>query len=329
MSRPAQLEQQIERVKQIQAELMDDDTAPVQPEVPTPEAPQEPVTPQPVVQEPATVSKEEYDRLEQRYRTLQGMHKADVSSLRGELNAATAAIRELENRAAAAERAAQTPTPPTKYVTEEDEEEYGDTLEMVRRASREEAEKVFRQSEQAYLARIAELEAEVGHVRNTVVPAVQDMSRAQVEQAKADFWSAINRDVPNWRTINDNQDFKDWLLSEDQLTGTTRQHFLAQAQQELNAPRVIRFFKEWERTAAGGQTPAPVKPQGELEKYVAPGNSRSTGPVDQTKKQWTRTEISQFYQDTMMGKYNSRPEEKKRIEADIFAAQREGRVSQS
>lgn len=329
MSRPAQLEQQIERVKQIQAEMLDEGKPLDTPEPPTPVAPEESPPVQPVVQEPATISKEEYDRLEQRYRTLQGMHKADVTSLRGELNAATNAIRELENRALAAEKAAKSSSPPVTYVTAEDEEEYGETLDMVRRASREEAEKIFRKSEEAYLSRIAELEAEVSNVRNTVVPAVQDMTRNQVEQARADFWSAINRDVPNWRTINDNQAFKDWLLSEDPLTGSTRQYFLAQAQQDLNATRVIKFFKEWERTAAGGQTPAPTKSKDELEQFVAPGTSRSTGPVEQTKKQWTTADISQFYQDAMMGKYNSRPEEKKRIEADIFAAQREGRVNRS
>lgn len=329
MSRPAQLEQQIERVKQIQAEMLEEGNAPVEPDAPSPQEPQEPVAPQPVVQEPATIAKEEYDRLEQRYRTLQGMHNAEGARYRAELNAANNTIRELETRITAAEKAAQTASQPATYVTAEDEEEYGETLEMVRRASREEAEKVFRKSEEAYLSRIAELEAEVGHVRNTVVPAVQDMTRNQVEQARADFWSVINRDVPNWRTINDNQAFKDWLLSEDPLTGTTRQQFLAQAQQDLNATRVIKFFKEWERTAAGGQTPAPVKPQGNLEQYVAPGTSRSTAPVDQSKKQWTRTEISQFYQDAMMGKYNANPEKKKQMEADIFAAQREGRVSQS
>lgn len=324
MSRPAQLEQQIERVKQLQAEMAEPtepQTAPVEPQEPT-----EHVAPEPVAQVPVTVSKEEYDRLEQKYRTLQGMHNADAARFRSELTAANNAYYDLERRLAEIEKAKST-TEPVKYVTEEDEEEYGETLEMMRRAAKEEAEKIFRKSEDAYLARIAQLENEVIRVNSTVVPMVNDLSRSQAEQAKADFWTAINTQVPNWQSINDSRAFKDWLLSEDPLTGATRQQFLSQAQSELNASRVIKFFKEWERTAAGGPTPAPRKPQDELQQYVAPGTSRSTAPVDQTKKQWTREEISQFYQDSMMGKYSNRPEEKKRIEKDIFAAQAEGRVS--
>lgn len=327
MSRPAQLEQQIERVKQLQAEMIEDNepSTPTEPVVGT--MPPEPVAPQLVVVEPATISKEEYDRLEQRYRTLQGMHKADVGHLRGELAATGATIQNLEQRIAEAEKASKPQAAPTKYVTAEDEEEYGDTLEMVRRAAREEAEEILAKREEGYLVRIAELETQVGHVRNTVVPVVEDISRSQAEQVKTDFWGAIETQVPNWQAINDNPAFKAWLVAEDQITGSTRQQFLAQAQREYNASRVIKFFKEWERTAAGGQTPAPRNnPQSELEQFVAPGTSRSTPPVDKTKKQWTKEAISKFYQDSVVGKYASKPDERKRIEKDLFDAQSEGRI---
>lgn len=321
MSRPAQLEQQIARVKELQAEMLEQTETPVEEEKPTDAPPVEPV-----VQGPVTISKEEYDRLEQKYRTLQGMHNADTTRLRTELSAATNAIYNLEQRIAEAERV-KTSSEPAKYVTAQDEEEYGETLEMVRRASREEAENIFRKSEDAYLNRIANLEAEITRMRTTVEPVVQDLSTSQANQAIADFWNSISTNVPNWRTVNDNQEFKAWLLEEDAITGATRQQFLAQAQSELNAARVVRIFKEWERTAAGGQTPAPRNDQTQLEKFVAPGNSRSAPPGDKPKKQWTREEIATFYKDSMLGKYNHRPDQKKKIEDDIFAAQAEGRIS--
>jgi len=327
MSRPAQLEEQVALVKKIQEEMANPQPPVIDPQPQDPGTPQNDPPPASVSQEPATVTKEEYDRLEQRYRTLQGMHRADVTHLREQLSATTATIQTLEARIAVAEKAPSTQTAPTKYVTAEDEEEYGDTLEMVRRAAREEAEKTLATREDGYLARIAELENQLNHVRNNVEPVVMDITRSQAEQVKAEFWGTIDTQVPNWRSINDTPAFKAWLLAEDPLTGSTRQQFLAQAQSEYNAPRVVKFFKEWERTAAGGQTPAP-KPnsQNELEKYVAPGSSRATTPTDQKKKQWTRAEISQFYQDSMMGKYANKPEEKKRIQDDIFAAQGEGRI---
>ena len=185
MSRPAQLEQQIERVKQLQAEIAEPTEQ--QAVVTEPKEPTENVTTEPVAQVPATISKEEYDRLEQKYRTLQGMHNADINRFRDQLTAANNAYYNLEQRLAEVERAAHVPAEPTKYVTAEDEEEYGETLELMRRAAKEEAENIFRSREEAYLARIAQLEDDVDRVNNTVVPTVQDLSRMRIEQAEGNF----------------------------------------------------------------------------------------------------------------------------------------------
>jgi hypothetical protein len=335
MSRPAQLEQQIERMKELQAEMLGGDNQ-GKPPVTPPAAPDTPVTPpaEPVVapvsdEPPATVSKDEYNKLEQRYRTLQGMHTADVNRLRNELQGATAAIESLEDRVIAAEKqASKASAAPAKYVTAEDEKEYGDTLEMVRRAAREEVEADAAKREERYLALITELQEQLGHVQNKVVPTVESLTRAQADQGKAEFWGAINTQVPDWKAINDNQGFKDWLLSEDPITGATRQQFLSQARQEYNAPKVIRFFQEWKRLSAGGQTPAPKNPQADLERLVAPGASKGTGPVtSQDKKQWTSADVSQFYKDVATGKYADKLDERKKIEADIFLAQKEGRYT--
>lgn len=323
MSRPAQLEQQLERVKQIQEEMKNqneptDDNNPEPPQEPTP-PPQNPEPPAQVIQEPATINKEEYDRLEQRYRTLQGMHKADTTELRAQLNAAMASLENLK-----AEVAAKQHTPlegPTKYVTDDDIEDYGDTLEMVRRAAREEAEAVAYKREQALVNRIAQLEEEAGHVRKNVMPAVENMAYSQAEQERNNFWNAINTQVPDWEKINKTQGFIDWLQSEDPLTGMPRQHFLSQAQANYDALRVVKFFNEWKRMAAGGQTPAPTNNQANLQQYVAPGSSRTAPPMEPKKKEWTGEEIGKFYQDALMGKYRDKPEEKKRIEAEIFAYQ--------
>lgn len=332
MSRPAQLEQQIERVKELQAEMLEGEKPVVTAPVTSEEKPTEPVTQLTVIESPATIAKDEYDKLEQRYRTLQGMHNADTNRFRGELQSATQAIQDLEDRLVAQERATKTASyTPAKYVTKEDEDEYGETLEMVRRAAREEAENFTGKREEAYLERIANLEAQVGHVRNTVVPTVENLTKAQQEQVKAEFWGSINTQVPDWRAINDNADFKAWLLAEDPITGSTRQQFLSQARNEYNAPRVAKFFQEWKRTAAGGQTPAPNKTaQTDLEKLVAPGASKGTGPSGVTeKKQWTNADVTQFYADVTKGRYAGKDDERKRVQDDIFASQREGRFTYS
>lgn len=326
MSRPAQLQQQIDHVKQLQAELLNPTppTPPVDEPVP-PQEPTEPVVPAVVASPPATTSKEEFDRLEQKYRTLQGMHNADIVRNREQMAQLTATIQNLESRLAA-QTAPPTPSAPTKYVTAEDESEYGDTLEMVRRAAREEAESVAHKREDAYVKRIADLEAKLSQVQ-TVMPIVEDMQHRDVERIKSQFWDTVNSQVPNWRTINDNQAFKDWLVAEDPVTGATRQQFLAEARANYIPSRVVTIFKEWERSQAGGPTPAPSS-QTDLQKYVAPGSSRTTAPPDgNNKRKWTKADISQFYSDVLNGKYAGKAEEKNKIEADIYAAQRENRIS--
>lgn len=327
MSRPAQLEQQMNRVKEIQAEMLDGEKPPVITDDATP--PQEPVTQTNVAEPPVTISKDEFDKLEQRYRTLQGMHAADGQRSRSEVASLQAALQDLEDRLVSAEKTNKpVALTPSRYVTEEDEKEYGETLEMVRRAAKEEAEAIAYKREAEYLERMANLERTLGHVQNTVVPTVESLTRGQQEQVKADFWGAIDIQVPDWRAINEDAAFKSWLLAEDPVTGATRQQFLSQARSEYNAARVIKFFQEWKRSQAGGQTPAPNSAQNELAKLIAPGTSKGTGPTTQKeKKQWTRDDISAFYKDVQLGKYAGRLDERKKIEADIFLAQEEKRIT--
>lgn len=331
MSRPAQLEQQIAHVAELQAKMLEGENQNVElNEDGTPKIvePSEPVNEPVVVEPPATINKEDYDKLEQRYRTLQGMHNAETSRLRAEMKDALLALNDLENKLVEVQNANKPAPAQVKYVTAEDEVEYGDTLEMVRRAAREEAENLAAKREEILLQRMAELEGQVGYVRNTVVPTVEHMTRAQQDQMKAEFWSTIDTQVPNWREINDKQEFKDWLTTTDPLLGANKQHFLRQAQEQLDASRVVGFFKEWERISAGGQTPAPKNTnQAMLEQMVTPGASKGATVVQSTPKTWTRAEITDFYKDVQLGKYSDKLEQRKKIEADIFLAQREGRIS--
>lgn len=332
MSRPAQLEQQIERVKELQAEMLEGDkpvdpNATVDPVTPPVELPTDPVTPV-VVESPVTISKEEYNRLEQRHRTLQGMYNADTARLRGELTNVTTALQNVEDRLIAAEKVTKAPSAPVKYITEKDEEEYGDTLDMVRRAAREEAEAITTAREQKYLERIAQLEQQTGHINNTVVPTIEGITKAQREQVKNDFWAALRQQIPDLDAINDSAEFKAWLLAEDPTTGGNKQYFLDQAAKQYDVPRVIKFFEEWKRTQAGGPTPAPKNnAQAELEKLVAPGASKAGNQAAPAKKQWTGSEIGKFYADIRNGLYADKLEERKKLENDLFLAQKEGRVS--
>jgi hypothetical protein len=66
----------------------------------------------------------------------------------------------------------------------------------------------------------------------------------------------------------------------------------------------------------------------ELERQVAPGKGRSTGaPTGTNAKTYTPDDIKTFFNDVRQGKYKGREAERDRIERDIFAAQRENRIT--
>lgn len=200
----------------------------------------------------------------------------------------------------------------------------------MRRAAREEADNTYAPALNKAEQRIAELEAKLGTLQ-TVVPQVQNIAQTQEDSAKAAFWAAINGSMPNWRTINDNEEFKAWLLDIDPITGYTKDAFLKEAQRNWDSNKVVYIFKEWERLAAGSAPPTQkpnTKANSELELQVSPGPSRGVStPGGTQSKTWTRAEVAQFFRDVTAGTYKGREQERAKIEADIFSAQRENRIT--
>ena len=183
---------------------------------------------------------------------------------------------------------------------------------------------------------MAELEKTLSNLatslNSNVLPTVQNVARQQTQSATDNFWAELNRRVPNWQQINNDQDFQNWLLQLDPLTGQTRQTFLEAAQKALDVNRVVAFFDAFApQTGQDAKTNGqPSRSASELEKQVAPGRSRGTSnAVDNNPKTYSPEEIRAFYNDVRAGKYKGREKERGRIEHDIFAAQREGRIVQT
>ena len=209
-----------------------------------------------------------------------------------------------------------------RLVTDQDVQEYGESIDMMRKVTREELGAVAQ--------RIATLEATLRQMQVNVVPQVQAVAQRQQMSAEQAFWADLSTNVPNFRQINDNADFQSWLLEFDPMTGVTRQTFLDDAQRALDSRRVVSFFRAWlESTgqAAVAQSTVPAA-SSELEKQVSPGRSRSTGTPAASKqgKVYTPQDIQKFFNDVRQGKYKGREQDRDRIERDIFAAQRENRI---
>ena len=270
-------------------------------------------------------SKKDEESLIQKYRTLQGMYNAEVPRLHAQNRELTNRVQQMEQLLAtitSQPNAASTDATPTKLLTDKDVEEYGESLDVMRRAAREEISSAD--------ARIAQLERTIMQLQGNLVPQVNSLTQRQAVSAEQQFWSDLNDAVPNWSSINDNQDFQSWLLEVDPLSGISRQTILEDAQRNLEVHRVSNFFKSWldlSGQANVAQNTRRNTTANELEKQVTPGRSRSTGnPASTQAKSYTRDDINGFFRDVRDGKYKGKEAERDRIERDIFAAQRENRI---
>ena len=255
------------------------------------------------------------DNWQQKYKSLQGMYNADVPRLSSENRNLTSRVTQLEQLLSTMEKpTVKESVQAEKLITPEDEKEYGDSINIMRKAAREE---------------IAQLKQQIQQLQD-VVPKVQQVQTQQKKSSEQNFWNTIANEVPNWQDINKNEAFQAWLLEVDPLTGISRQTYLEDAQNNLDANRVVNFFKTWEGefgVAKSAQTDRKAQ-QSQLQKQVSPGKSRNNGTkaAGQTKT-YTNADIKEFFSDVRKGKYKGRDDERGRIERDIFAAQQEGRIT--
>jgi hypothetical protein len=273
--------------------------------------------------------KKEVDDFEQKYKTLQGMYNNEVPKLRQHNHELEGRLAQLESLLAGIDSTAPAPShievKTGSVVTEDDIKEYGESIDVMRRVSQEEIQPI--------MAKLRSIESSLNKINLEVVPKVDRVHSNQAQSATQRFWDAVEAAVPNWREINVNDDFATWLFMPDPMTGNIRQDLLDDAQSKGDANRVIHIFRTWlgetgyesgtseTRTARKGQS-------SELENQVAPGKGRSGGqPKGEAEgSTWSRAEIAAFFKDVAKGKFKGRDEDRKKIEADIFDAQNNGRV---
>jgi hypothetical protein len=270
-------------------------------------------------------SKASEETVLQKYKTLQGMYNAEVPRLHSQNKELNQRVQQMEQLLASisAQQAAapKAPEKVEKLVSDKEVEEYGESIDVMRKVTREELGSVAQ--------RIAQLESMISQLQTSVVPQVQAVAQKQAVSAEQMFWADLTKAVPNWREINDNQEFHSWLLETDPLTGISRQTYLEDAQRMMDAGRVSNFFRAWLEDT-GQANVAQTKGRAassELEKQVTPGRTKSSGsPQSNKAKMYTPQDIQKFFSDVRQGKYKGREQERDRLERDIFAAQRENRI---
>lgn len=332
MALPAQVRKQSEAINKLYEDLTQDDGQQGQ----EAEAPGQPLGPDSTAraadsaegQAPAPQGTEQPEgdktekTLEQKYRTLQGMYNAEVPRLHAEKRELTNRVQQLEQLIASMNaQPAKPQVPAQKLITDQDIEDYGDSIEVMR--------KVFREEMTSKDAEISELRQLVRQMQGTVVPQVHQLSQNYAVSNEQRFWADLQTTVPDWQDINADKGFQAWLLEVDPLTGIPRQTYLDDAQRSMDARRVANFFTAWKGLTGvpDARTPPEAQAASELERQIAPGKGRSGGAKPQGEpKTYTTSDIRKFFSDVQKGKYKGKEAERDRVERDIFAAQREGRI---
>lgn len=200
-----------------------------------------------------------------------------------------------------------------KFVTDEEEAEYGkDLITLIDKKAAERAEPLRRQLE--------EVQKKLASV---------DTDRVMTKQER--FYQQLDNRVSNWREINTNPEFLNWLAQVDPYSGQPRADMIKYSHSQMDAARTAAFFegflRETNATVAPQPTSQPVADKPSLEQFAAPGRAKSAAPQSPADKPiFTRADIAKFYTDVHSGKYRSNPKERESFEKKIFEAQAEGRI---
>jgi hypothetical protein len=146
---------------------------------------------------------------------------------------------------------------------------------------------------------------------HAVAPHLQNLEQRLARESRHRLDAQVAAAVPNFREIDQNPYWHRYLLEFDPLSGVVRQKLLNDAVASGDANRVIAFFRGFQQEA--GQT-------------ASSPSHRSRNTAAPSKPIYTRDQIGRLYEAHRKGAYAGREAEWNRIENDIFAAQREGRV---
>jgi len=254
------------------------------------------------------------------------------NSLRGEMQQMAEQLQRLQN-----ENAIMRQNPPrtgsdgVNLLTEQEMADYGpEFIDVVRRAAREEA---------------APLHAEIQNLRGQLGMVQQETSNAFLTRMNA----TISGMVPDWQNINRHPQFIEWVGLPETYSGVIRQQLMQEAWNNGDAHRVAAFFRAFlaevaavdpQRAGTHAQpalpSPYPAQQPGNgavplgtrlsLDSLAAPGRGHAGTQAPADKPVYTAQDITRFYTEVAAGKWRTRDQERAAIDADIIAAQKEGRI---
>jgi hypothetical protein len=149
----------------------------------------------------------------------------------------------------------------------------------------------------------------VGPVLNDLNRQNQEL-RSELQRVNAhDIYSTLDQNLPDWRRINQDQDWKDWLAQPDIFNGVPKQQLLNQAFAAGDANRVLTFLRGY--LAENAQQPA---------------MRASRTAADNSQTIVTNKQIEDFYNRVRRGYYDGKEKQRMAEETQIHRAILEGRL---
>lgn len=325
MALPKAIQDQLDAAEAIQQQLQNptaepetvqSNQEPEPPAEPTPDP--QPAEPQPQPQVTPPEPSEPEPDWKQRAKTLEGKYNAEVPRLHGQLKDLNSQLSQALEEIHKLKTVQPTPPEPRRQelITKDDEETFGsDLIDLSRRVVREE---------------FAQLAPQViGELRKEFAPIREQVGEVQKEtaQTKEDrFWTSVDSAVPDWREIDQDPQWLEWLGEVDPMVGKTRQEALNDAHNSLDAARVASIFKVW-KGAFRPEQPAPQptnQKREELQRQVAPSKSRAATTAPAPERTWTAAEYERAFDPRLSATMDAG--EISKLQADADKAYAEGRV---
>jgi|GEM_PF-2370319 len=238
---------------------------------------------------------------EQKYKVLKGKYDKEVPRLSKEIKMLKREKEELMNRLSMLEQAVMYMNQ-TKQQQPQPQAEDEDIVKL-----KSEYPEVYNAVSKLMSRKFGEIEPKLNEIKQ--------------EATTGNFYARLDALAPNWRTLNTDPDFLDWLNEPSQEVPTmTRHKLMMTAFQQGDASTVAHFFNTYEKLNQNEEPEAPM-----AQKFTAPPHRKAAQSTQNVgKKIYKESEIRQFYTDAALGKIP--PEIKDKKEKDIVQALLENRI---
>jgi len=318
MALPRQVEAQLRELEQIERQIAESQNpASANPE-PEQDPPAEPSTPEPAAAEPKPVEPKPEptepaiaeETWQSRYIALKGKYDAEVPRLHADVREFKAQLESLRKAVETKPVETKKPAVAEKLVTDADVQAFGEDLIEVQR-------KVAREVAAEFRGELDAMKAENEKLREQLNTTGSQVSEASFEQR-------LYRLVPDFQKVNADERWIGWLNEVDPLLRAPRKSVAQEAFNHGDAEAVAHYIGMFKASIAPAEQPSDKA--AELEKQIQPKRSAATAPVSQQAKTYTDSQIQKMFQKSVELSSRGQRDEAMKLEAEIDAAYREGRV---